>query len=157
MTEAFESHDHAACQSAGVARADQLCTERGLRLTPIRRRVLELLLEEHRARGAYDILDRLRAENLGSQPPVVYRALDFLTAHGFAHRIESLNAFVACARPHDTHTPVFQICTNCQLVAELPFAPIREKLAEMAQDSGFRMSHANVEVTGLCPACQAAV
>lgn len=155
MTDAFETHDHAACQSVGVARADQICAERGLRLTPIRRRVLELLLEEHRARGAYDILDRLRAEKLGSQPPVVYRALDFLTAHGFAHRIESLNAFVACAHPHGAHSPVFQICTDCHQVAELPSGPIREKLAEMAQESGFQMDQTNVEVTGLCPMCQA--
>lgn len=154
MTDAFETHDHAACRTQGVARADQLCAEKGLRLTPIRRRVLELLLEDHRARGAYDILDRLRAENLGSQPPVVYRALDFLTSNGLAHRIESLNAFVACVHPHGAHAPVFQICTDCQAVAELPAEPIRDTLSAMAKQSGFQMTRANVEVTGLCPACQ---
>lgn len=68
-TSGFERHDHKACIRDGVAAADEYCRARGLHFTPVRRRVLELLLEEHRALGAYDILDRLREEGLGSQPP----------------------------------------------------------------------------------------
>jgi hypothetical protein len=58
---------------------------------------------EHRALGAYAVLDQLREAGFGSQPPVAYRALDFLVAHGFAHKIERLNAFVACAHPGESH------------------------------------------------------
>jgi Fur family zinc uptake transcriptional regulator len=82
---------------------DRRCAAEGLRLTPVRRKALELLLKEHRALGAYAILDRLRAAGFGSQPPVAYRALDFLTQHGFAHKIERLNAFIACAHPGESH------------------------------------------------------
>ena len=67
-----------------------------LRLTPARAFVLETLLESHRAMTAYEILDKLAAAGLGSQPPVAYRALDFLVANGFVHRIERLGAFAAC-------------------------------------------------------------
>ena len=95
----FSSHDHTHCITDNMAQIEAHCAKEGLQLTPVRRRVLEILLHEHRALGAYDILDKLRSEGLGSQPPVAYRALDFLVTHGFAHKIERLNAFVACANP----------------------------------------------------------
>ena len=101
----FERHDHAGCIAEGLAAAERTCAERGLQLTPVRRRVLEYLLGEHRALGAYEILERLRTEGLGKQPPVAYRALDFLVTHGFAHRIEKLNAFIACGLPGEPHQP----------------------------------------------------
>ena len=75
MKTAFERHDHGACADAAMARATDLAAARGLRLTPVRRRVLEILLERHRALGAYEVLERLAAEGLGKQPPVAYRAL----------------------------------------------------------------------------------
>ena len=82
-----------------LAAAETRCAKESLRLTPVRRKVLELLLQEHRALGAYAILDLLREAGFGSQPPVAYRALDFLAEHGFVHKIERLNAFVACVHP----------------------------------------------------------
>lgn len=87
MKTAFERHDHGACADAAMARATDLAATRGLRLTPVRRRVLEILLERHRALGAYEVLERLAAEGLGKQPPVAYRALEFLVENGLAHRI----------------------------------------------------------------------
>ena len=81
---AFAAHDHAHCTSDALARADALIAAKGLRLTPVRRRTLEILLEDHRALGAYDVLNRLAAEGYGNQPPVAYRALDFLEEQGLS-------------------------------------------------------------------------
>lgn len=144
--DAFADHDHRGCMRAGLAAAERRAAAEGLRLTPVRRRVLEILLESHRALGAYDLLARLRAEGLGSQPPVAYRALDFLTTHGMAHRIERLNAFVACARPEAAHDPAFLICRVCDRVAEAPRPPL--PAAE-----GFAVEAASVEAEGVCPRC----
>lgn len=152
----FERHDHTSCIRSGIAAVDAHCAAHGLQLTPVRRRVLEILLQEHRALGAYDILDKLRAENLGSQPPVAYRALDFLVQHGFAHKIERLNAFIACAHMGHDHTPAFLICRSCDAVAETHADPARGMLGRAAQDSGFAIEQAVVEALGLCPACQEA-
>ena len=113
----FETHDHRACVDDAMAAAEARCAASDLRLTPIRRRVLELLLAEHRALGAYDILGHLSAEGLGAQPPVAYRALDFLVKAGLAHRIEALNAYIACSHVGADHTPAFLICRSCQSVA----------------------------------------
>jgi Fur family zinc uptake transcriptional regulator len=151
---AFRRHDHAACRKGAMAAARRICAERRLRLTPVRARALEILLESHRAMGAYELLQRLSAEGLGSQPPVAYRALDFLVEHGFAHRIEKLNAFVACDHPGEGHAAAFMICRACLAVAEAP-APEDGPLAEMARRVGFDVERSVVEVEGLCPRCQA--
>lgn len=152
----FEHHDHKSCISDGLSAVDAYCAENGLQFTPVRRRVLEILLQEHRAMGAYDILDMLRAEQLGSQPPVAYRALDFLVRHGFAHKIERLNAFIACAHPGHDHTPAFLICRACDAVAEAHAEPSRGMLGRAAADTGFAVEQAVVEAVGLCPTCQEA-
>ncbi|MBT9384773.1 transcriptional repressor [Pseudooceanicola sp. CBS1P-1] len=150
----FERHDHASCIRDGVDAAAEHCRREGLQLTPVRRRVLEILLERHRALGAYDILDTLRDEGLGSQPPVAYRALDFLVKNGFAHRIERLNAFVACNHPGENHSPAFLICRKCDRVAEGQADPASDMLGRSAAAIGFRIERAVVEAEGLCPACQ---
>ncbi|KNG94224.1 Fur family transcriptional regulator [Pseudaestuariivita atlantica] len=150
----FAQHDHDTCIADGVSAAEQRCRDEGLQLTPVRRRVLELLLAEHRALGAYDILDVLREEGMGSQPPVAYRALDFLVTHGFAHRIEALNAFTACNTPNEAHVPAFLICRDCNSVLEAKTSLPPGALARTATATGFRIDRTVVEAQGLCPSCQ---
>lgn len=150
----FQAHDHSSCISDCVASADTHCKAQGLQLTPVRRRVLEILLQQHQSLGAYEILDHLREEGLGSQPPVAYRALDFLVKHGFAHKIERLNAFIACSHPGESHAPVFMICRQCNAVAEIHTDLSQGQLGQLAQDAGFAIERTVVEVEGLCPKCQ---
>jgi Fur family zinc uptake transcriptional regulator len=152
----FAPHDHARCIDGALAAAEARCADAGLRLTPVRRRVLALLLREHRAMGAYEILDALRAEGLGAQPPTAYRALEFLTANGFAHRIERLNAFVACTGPEAPHAAAFLICRSCDAVAEAPAPAAGAGLDAAAAGAGFAIESAVIEAEGLCPRCRPA-
>ena len=150
---AFRSHDHDACAGMAMAHAERLAREKGLRLTPVRRRALEILLEEHRALGAYEVLDRLSADGFGNQPPVAYRALDFLVDNGLAHRIRRLNAYAACSHPGERHSPAFFICESCNAVAEAPVEDVARAMKAAAGAIGFRIDRMNVEAAGLCPAC----
>lgn len=152
---AFAPHDHAHCARDVLARAEVLASKAGARLTPTRRRTLEILLESHRALGAYDVLGRLAAEGYGAQPPVAYRALEFLVKLGLAHRIRRLNAFTACMHPGELHEAAFLICRACDHVAEAQ-APMRAALEGAAARLGFAIERVNVEALGLCPACRAA-
>lgn len=152
----FAPHDHASCVDQAMTAAEGYCETHKLRFTPIRRRVLEILLEEHRALGAYEILDRLKQEGRGAQPPVAYRCLDFLVSHGFAHRIERLNAFIACAEPHENHFPAFLICRICDSVAETTATPSKGLLGDAAKEAGFQIEQTIVEAIGICPDCQEA-
>lgn len=148
----FKDHDHATCVASGLAAAERHCISNSLRLTPVRKRVLSILLSAHRAWGAYEILELLRAEGLGHQPPVAYRALDFLVKHGLAHKIESKNAYIACGHPTEDHTPAFLICHSCDHVEE-GTAPDAAAFS-MAAGSGFQVDRTVLEIEGVCPACQ---
>ena len=156
MHPTFQHHDHSHCAGDNLARAEALMAARGARLTPVRKRVLEILLEAHKALGAYDVLQRLAAEGYGNQPPVAYRALDFLVEQGLAHRIQRLNAFTACMHAGEAHAPAFLICDRCATVAEAPVAPIRAALEATAAEMGFAVDRVSLEATGLCPACREA-
>lgn len=153
---AFGVHDHAHCKDDALTRADEIIAEKGLKMTPVRRRTLEILLEDHRALGAYDVLNRLAAEGYGNQPPVAYRALEFLTDQGLAHRIRRLNAFTACMHPGEPHSPAFLICRVCNAIAEAPAALVIAALRDAATARGFVVERSSIEALGLCPACQGA-
>src|SRR5699024_1887306 len=113
------NHDHGACISDALARAEACCRAQGLRLTATRRRVLELIWASHRPSKAYDLLEAINRERGNAAPPTVYRALDFLLTAGLVHKIESLNAFIGCSGTHAHAQPKFLICHDCQRVAEI--------------------------------------
>jgi|APTNR8051073442_1049403.scaffolds.fasta_scaffold84128_1 Fur family zinc uptake transcriptional regulator len=155
MQEAFlpPDHDHEQCVRLRLDRAERQCQERKLRFTPHRRRVLEIIAGSHVAIGAYEILARLGEGGRTPAPVVVYRALDFLVREGLVHRVESLNAFVACATAPDHHSAQFLICQRCRTVAELSSPAIEAAIAAGAEAAGFAVVRPVVEVGGLCQAC----
>ena len=152
-THAFASHDHQHCVSTAMAAAEEFCQANRLQFTPVRRRVLEILLSQHKAMGAYEILPMLAEEGLGSQPPVIYRALDFLVKHKFVHKIERLNAYIACSHSGKDHTPAFMICRSCTRVEEMDSRP-SVGLNAAAENTGFTIEATVIEAEGLCPDCQ---
>jgi Fur family transcriptional regulator, zinc uptake regulator len=158
-------HDHeGSCRHAldraqeardALARAKAACEERGARLTPIRREVLEALYATHRPLGAYELIDRLSAGERKTLAPItVYRALDFLMEQGFVHRLASCNAFVACPHDHAPHDLVaFLICESCGGVDEMSSRPLSEALAGMLKAERFKARSQVLEISGVCGHC----
>jgi Fur family transcriptional regulator, zinc uptake regulator len=148
---------HLACAHEAIAdslrQAETLCNQRGGRLTPLRKKVLTLLLESHSPAKAYDLLTQL-GDDGAAKPPSVYRSLDFLLEMGLAHRIESLNAFVACGHWNHGHAAVFLICEKCGSAGELHAGDSLRKLASEVEAVNFRMRSAVIEIRGVCEACQ---
>lgn len=134
--------------------AEALCAQRGRRLTPIRRKVLELLLRQGRSVKAYDLLESMRAVHPGAAPPTVYRALEFLMDEGLIHRLDAVNAWIAChdagGDPHD----LLVVCTGCGAVAEVNDPAMSRQLAERVARTGFALASHETEIRALCPACQ---
>jgi Fur family transcriptional regulator, zinc uptake regulator len=148
-------HDHTRCIHDALARAEAVCAERGARLTALRKRVLELVWAGHRPRGAYQILDDLRAaEGKGVAPLTVYRALEFLEDQGLVHRIESLNAYVGCAEPKGAHRGQFLVCTQCGTTVEIDDPDIRATIETAAARQDFAADLPVVEVRGRCRTCR---
>ncbi|AJE17262.1 zinc uptake transcriptional repressor Zur [Stutzerimonas balearica] len=156
-TLAYTPHDHDHCVSSALAEADSLCLRQGVRLTALRRRVLELVWQSHRPLGAYDILATLSEQDgRRAAPPTVYRALDFLLENGLVHRIASLNAFIGCSHPEHPHQGQFLICRNCHTAIELEQASIAEAIESAARTVNFAVETQTVEVVGLCAPCRSA-
>ena len=145
-------HDHADCVGYALQSAEQVCARKGVRLTALRRRVLELVWESHRPVGAYDILEALMKEQRAA-PPTVYRTLAFLQEHGLVHRIASVNAFVGCISPETDHAGQFLICVTCQDSVEIVNKKVTDALRESAVDVGFDIHQQTVEIIGTCKRC----
>ena len=130
------------------------CSEKRVQFTDIRRRILRIQLREGKAIGAYGILDRLKTGGVATHPPMAYRSLDFLVKHNFAHKIEHLNAFVACTHPCEDHAPAFVICRKCHKVSEAVPGPMGRSLRKAARDNGLHVELTVMEAIGICPDCQ---
>lgn len=163
MTQAGCDHDHDHdhhLDTHGVgerlAAAQRLCEAQGERMTAPRLRTLELILSQNAPMKAYDVIDRFHPEG-SAKPPTVYRALSFLEQMGLVHRIESLNAFVAC-QVHDhtdepeAHSAAFLLCECCGQSEEVPLT--LSGIDQKAAQSGFTIRHITVEAKGRCKACQ---
>ncbi|HCH31916.1 MAG TPA: Fur family transcriptional regulator [Oceanospirillaceae bacterium] len=150
---AFGPHDHTRCITSAINQAQSLCKSRGVRLTPVRQRVLELVWQSHQPLGAYDLLASLTAEGFNSAPPTVYRALDFLGAQGLLHKLASINAYVGCCSPEKPHQGHFLLCQDCHQAQELDSQYLNLALKLSADKHGFTVQQHTIEVAGTCEQC----
>jgi Fur family zinc uptake transcriptional regulator len=153
MTFLDPHHDHAHCTADLIARAERTCERRGSKLTGQRREILSSVAQSHSAVGAYDIIERMAEHGPRPAPITVYRALDFLLAHGLVHKIESRNAFVACSHSHEGQPAALLICETCGTVAELDAPEIFERIAQKAKAQKFSPAHTVIEMSGTCGSC----
>ncbi len=137
-----------------IERIEGICADRGVRLTPQRKRVYELICLNTKASSAYELLEKLKESEPQAKPPTVYRALDFLMEQGFIHRVESTNSYISCGGCGG-HSHFFQllICDNCGDVVELEDESLISLLASNAEKHGFKLTKQVIETHGVCQAC----
>ena len=157
------AHDHAhealgltgRALAAELQTAEASCLADGQKLTPARRRVLELLMRAGQPMKAYDLISAFsEGDDSPAKPPTVYRALEFLERQGLAHRIESLSAYVACLKGRGGHAAAFLICDCCGKTVEVE-AAVGEALMSVAAQSGYAVQSVAIEAHGRCAACRA--
>ncbi len=131
-------------------------------LTPHCQKVLELLTRSAKPMPAYDILESLRKFGIKA-PPTVYRALDTLMEKGLVHRIESINAFVAChgehhddaGHQHSHANTGFAVCRECGTTVEIHDHRLCDVIAELGKKLHFHVEREMLELMGLCESCHA--
>lgn len=141
-----------------IRTVERACQERGLRLTPIRAAIMRLIAQAGKPIKAYDLLQLVSdGQHFGAKaPPTVYRALDFLIANGFVHKLASINAYVTCHHPHKgEHSFPFLICNCCHSAVELDDRDVIALLEKRANALGFQSQAQTLEVHGLCAHCAA--
>ncbi|MEE4661258.1 MAG: Fur family transcriptional regulator [Halieaceae bacterium] len=143
---------------AVIDRAEQQCAERGQRLTPKRKQVLQGLLQSGRALSAYELVDVCKDMFDQSMPAMsVYRILDFLEEQRLVHKLKMVNRYVACAHitcDHSHGEPQFLICSGCNRVDEIrPDAEIVRLLREDIEAAGFHLPSPQLEINCICHDC----
>ena len=123
-----------------------------MQLTANQQYVLTGLKEADSPLSAYSLLERLRKPGF-SAPAQVYRALDRLIERGLVHRLETVNAYVACSHPTDCkHGSVaFAICDTCGYTDE--FAVNDSDLRHWAKNHAFCLDATVIEIRGRCAIC----
>ncbi|THF67195.1 transcriptional repressor [Pseudothauera nasutitermitis] len=124
------------------------------KLTKQQTLVLDALLRANEPASAYELLERLRDEGFRA-PPQIYRALDKLIGHGLVHKLDSLNAFVACAHPHEHEhgQAIFAICDHCGSVEEFSDRTVERGLKGCSTEHAFKMAKTTIEMHGTCKNC----
>lgn len=151
---AHQQHNHNACIETALNRAVELCKQKNVRLTAIRKQVLKLIWQSQKPIGAYELLPQLGEAGFNSAPPTVYRALEFLLEMQLIHRIHSLNAFIGCNHPHTNHGNCVFICTSCGVAQEISSEPLMQMRLNVEEELGVAIKENVAEFSGLCPTCQ---
>lgn len=125
----------------------------GRRSSEVRAAALAAMEERGRPMTAYQLLDALSGRGARMAPKTVYRALRALVARGEAHRIESINAYVACRHRAHAETAILSICDDCGAVGEHIDACAIEALGAAARRAGFEPARPVVEIHGRCGVC----
>lgn len=146
-------HNHQHCISQALATADQICQDKNIRLTPIRRRILELIWSQHKAIGAYDLLKEIQLEMPHAKAVTIYRGLDFLLKAKLIHKVNSLNAFIGCALAEKNHPSILFICDSCQNTKEISAQTIDQSLIVLCEQQQFHSQQWILELHGYCKIC----
>ena len=141
------------CVNDALAKAELVCQERGLRFTEIRKFILRLIWDNPKPSKAYDLLGEVSKMNYSAKPPTVYRALDFLLENGFIHKINTLNAYIACTHTLKHDHCYFIICDKCDQVQECCDEAITETIEKTLSQNRFSHKEIALEISGSCDDC----
>nr|WP_321523931.1 Fur family transcriptional regulator [uncultured Cohaesibacter sp.] len=138
-----------------IRAVERICQRQGLHFTNNRQQVQEILLQTERPMTAYEILKALQIRRRRRiSPPTIYRALHFLTSHGFASRLEVSNAYTPIR--HTEQPTLFLICKTCGALREARSMTLEQLFEREAATMGFRITKRAIELQGTCSDCQTA-
>lgn len=143
-------------RASRLKKADEICRQKGIKLTPLRRSVLESLVDADAPLGAYELAERVSGSGRKIFAVSIYRALDVLTTVGLVHRISARNAYLARdGEDRPGEAVVFLICRSCGHVGETASSEVEHGIDHALATTGFRPSGRVLEIEGECAACQA--
>ena len=149
-----KKHDHLECSKKVIQNAEEICLKFSLNFTPIRKKVLEIISSNHKPSRAYDLLAKLRDAGLSDKPPTIYRALDFLIENKIVHKLNTINAYVACFDEESEEISCFLICEMCQEIEEFHNKNLSKVLTNIGKKRGITIKNLNLEIGFKCQECK---
>jgi Fur family zinc uptake transcriptional regulator len=133
--------------------AENLCMQRGVRLTNLRRAILEILLTVDNPVKAYDIIEYMRNKGQRITPATIYRTLEFFLQHGLIHRVNALNAYVPCTGNHEEHGFLMFVCSECRETTEIDDHVLHDSIRSRLDELGISLHDSCIEIQGTCRKC----
>ena len=148
-------HNHDKCIEKSLIEANEVCLEKNLRFTDLRKKVFGIISKNHKPVKAYDILSELQKEDPAAKPSTIYRTLDFLLESGLIHKLHSSNSYAACSHPNAKHSQCyFLICDKCNDIKECcNSGVITREIHNIADENSFKASNISIEIQGVCGEC----
>ena len=129
--------------------------ERGLRWTPQRRTLIEVLSRTDGHVTGSELVDRCRDVDPATIPSTVYRTLDVLEELGLvshSHAADGREEFHVM--PNDEHGHLH--CVGCGETWEIDGGEAASLVAAVAQARRFRVELSHLSIAGRCARCVAA-
>ena len=126
---------------------------RGLRITPARRSVLEVLVETTEPLAVGQISERIAERGTHVDLVTVYRSVEALEQSGIVAR----NDRVADCWRYEIRSSQHRhtiTCSRCGEIAPLDGCRLAEIERSLEQATGFRDIHHSLQFYGTCPGCQ---
>jgi Fur family ferric uptake transcriptional regulator len=126
--------------------------QKGLKLTPQRRLILDIIHDATKHLTAEEILDYVQARVPGVNKSTIYRTLELLEALGCVYKSELGDRFIYHhAEEGHHHHLVCRACGKNIDCAEDLFLPVEKALA---QKYGFQVDFKHMVVNGVCHDCR---
>jgi Fur family transcriptional regulator, ferric uptake regulator len=126
--------------------------ERGLRWTPQRRLLIEVMAETDGHITAVELVERCRAADPETTPSTVYRSLDVLEDLGLirhCHGVDGREEFHVL--PQTEHGHLF--CQSCGRSWDIESDEAAALVRSLRRERGFRVDLSHLSVVGLCADC----
>jgi Fur family zinc uptake transcriptional regulator len=146
-------HNHARCIEAAVRAARDAFKRHGLSLTPLREEIFREIAASHRAIGAYEVRENLRAKGRHVQAMSIYRVIEVCIQAGVVRRFESRNAYYACPGNDPTSPRIVLACQECGCVGDADGAAAFGVIGRTAASRAFAPNSAVIEIIGTCRHC----
>lgn len=129
--------------------------DHGLRWTPQRRALIEVLAGTDGHVTGAELVERCRAVDPATIPSTVYRTLDVLEEIGFvshSHTADGREQFHVLPVVEHGHLE----CRRCHDSWEIPADEAAELVAALERSRGFSVDLSHLSILGLCATCLAA-
>ena len=126
--------------------------QKGLKLTPQRRLIVDIIHDAHAHLSAEDIIDSVQRRMPGVNKSTIYRTLDILEEAGCVYKSESNDHFIYHhAEEGHHHHLVCMKCGKTVECAENLFHPVEQSLHK---NYGFAADFKHIVINGLCDSCK---
>ena len=146
-------HSHSHCISKAKTRFRSHLNLKDKSLGRIDEPILSFLLDNHRAFGAYDIVEYVSKLGKRVQATQVYRSLENLMELGVVHKLKTKNAFIACFGDGECTSQQFFICDVCDDVSEIQSKNLSASIQDIAKKNKFTIKLPSIEILGVCSEC----